>query len=161
MRLHETNIFQYKYIDKLIYSKFPLFNLAYFSEIKFGSKKEPFLLIIDTGSSDTWIPSVNCTTQACKVHKTYGEKSSTTLKLTDRPFSIQYGSGNVAGIVVNDDVSFAGFNLNIEFGLSTLVSNEFAYFPIDGIMGLGFARGSAQRAKTIMDVLVSLKPFGH
>ena len=61
------------------------------------------------------------------------------------------------GIVAKDNVSFAGFNVNIEFGLSNLVSDEFVYFPIDGIMGLGFGKGSAQRAKSIMDVLVCVK----
>lgn len=67
---------------------------------------------------------------------------------------IKYGTGEVDGVVVKDDVSFAGFNINIEFGLATNVSDEFLNFPIDGIMGLGFAKASQQKVKTIMDELV-------
>jgi len=59
--------------------------------------------------------------------------------------------------VARDDVSFAGFKVNIEFGLSTVLSSDFVNFPIDGIMGLGFPEGSTQGATTIMDVLVKAK----
>lgn len=59
--------------------------------------------------------------------------------------------------MARDDVSFAGFKVNIEFGLSTVVSSDFVNFPIDGIMGLGFPEASQQGASTIMDVLVKAK----
>ena len=59
--------------------------------------------------------------------------------------------------MARDDVSFAGFRVNIEFGLSTVVSSDFVNFPIDGIMGLGFPEASQQGAITILDVLVKAK----
>lgn len=129
-------------------------DFSYFSQVNFGPNNKTFLLVIDTGSSDTWVPSSNCTAQACRNHETYGSSDSSTLVFQGRTFSIRYGTGQVAGEVVRDDVSFAGFKVNIEFGLSNVVSSDFVNFPIDGIMGLGFPEASQQGASTIMDVLV-------
>ncbi|KAF8475037.1 aspartic peptidase domain-containing protein [Kalaharituber pfeilii] len=130
-------------------------DFSYFSEVQFGSSNKTFLLVVDTGSSDTWVPSSNCTSRACNNHATFGEADSTTLEFQRRNFQITYGTGDVRGIVVRDDVSFAGFRINIDFGLSTVVSSEFSDFVIDGIMGLGFPEASQQQASTIMEVLVA------
>lgn len=128
---------------------------AYFSEVKFGSNNKPFILVIDTGSSDTWIPSDTCKSRACLAHHTYGSKDSKTLVSTAQTFGIRYGSGQVEGTIVSDSVSFAGFNMNISFGVATRVSDDFVYFPIDGIMGLGPQNASTQNVPTIMDDLVA------
>lgn len=135
-------------------------DFSYFSEVQFGPNNKPFLLVVDTGSSDTWVPSSNCTTQACRIHETYGPSDSHTLVIENRTFQIRYGTGDVEGTVARDDVSFAGFKVNIEFGLSTVVSSDFVNFPIDGIMGLGFPEASQQGASTILDVLVKAKLIG-
>jgi len=128
---------------------------AYFSEVKFGSNSRPFTLVIDTGSSDTWIPADTCRSRACLEHKTYGSKDSKTLVATTRTFGIRYGSGQVEGTIVSDNVSFAGFNMNMSFGIATKVSDDFVYFPIDGIMGLGLQNASTQKVPTIMDSLIA------
>lgn len=132
-------------------------DFSYFSEVLFGPRNKSFLLVIDTGSSDIWVPSANCTAQACRNHETYGPNDSNTLVIENRPFEVRYGTGNVEGVVARDDVSFAGFKINIEFGLSTVVSSDFVNFPIDGIMGLGFPEASQQGASTILEVLVKAK----
>ena len=124
---------------------------AHFSKVKFGSNNMAFTLVIDTGSSDTWTPSDTCWSCACLAPKRYGTKASTTLVKTMRTFSIQYGSGQVEGTIVSDSVWFAGFNTNISFGMATRVSDEFIYFPVDGITGLGFQNASTQKVQTIMD----------
>ncbi|PWW76545.1 acid protease [Tuber magnatum] len=130
-------------------------DLSYFSEVRFGSNNKPFILVIDTGSSDTWIPSDTCRSRACRVHATYGSRDSNTLVAGTRTFGIRYGSGQVEGTVVSDSISFAGFNMNISFGVATRVSDDFTFFPIDGIMGLGFRNASMQNVPTIMDELIN------
>ncbi|KAG0129595.1 aspartic peptidase domain-containing protein [Tuber indicum] len=130
-------------------------DLSYFSEMKFGSNNKSFVLVIDTGSSDTWIPSDTCRSRACQAHTRYGAKDSKTLLTSTRPFSIRYGSGQVEGTLVSDTISFAGFNMNISFGVATRVSDDFIFFPIDGIMGLGFRDASTQGVPTVMDELVN------
>lgn len=56
-----------------------MLNLHYDTELYFGKNKQPFKLIIDTGSTDLWIPTVECTN--CKENnlwKLYNcDKSST------------------------------------------------------------------------------------
>ena len=89
-------------------------------------------------------------------HNTFGPNDSKTLELQGRSFDIKYGTGEVGGFVVKDDISFAGFRLNVEFGLCDVISEDFIEFAIDGIMGLGFPEASQQRAKTIMEALVCI-----
>jgi cathepsin D len=122
--------------------------------VEFGTNSKKFILVIDTGSSDTWIPSDRCKSRACKIHKTYGSKDSSTLVTSQRTFDIRYGSGEIEGTVVTDTMKFAGFEMKHSFGVATTVSDDFIYFPIDGIMGLGFNNASQQRVPTIMDALV-------
>lgn len=129
-------------------------DVSYFAEVMFGSENKTFILIIDTGSSDTWIPSSKCTSEACKVHSTFGSEDSDTLKITQKTFDIKYAGGDVMGTVVTDSVKFAGFELLLSFGLASEVSDDFVNFPIDGILGLGFGDGSQQKVPTIMDELV-------
>lgn len=37
-----------------------ILNIHYDIDLEFGENKQKFRLIIDTGSSDLWIPSINC-----------------------------------------------------------------------------------------------------
>lgn len=127
------------------------FDLTYFIEVRVGSKEEPFKLVIDTGSSDTWVPSSTCETRACGVHEKFDFEQSDTFRNSLQDFGVQYGTGKVAGIVVQDRVEIGDFNFTAEFGLVTLLSNEFANFPIDGILGLGLSTASRMGVPTVMD----------
>lgn len=128
---------------------------AYFSQVDFGSKNKTFLLVIDTGSSDTWVYSSNCSAQACSNHETLGADDSDTLEVSSNVYRVSYGSGIVSGILARDDISFAGFGVKVEFGLTISVTSQFVNFPIDGIMGLGFPTLSTQGVDGILDVLVN------
>ena len=58
---------------------------------------------------------------------------------TGNPFSVTYGSGNVAGDVVNDNIVVAGLALNGHtFGVANTESTDFSSddTPFDGLMGL-------------------------
>jgi len=103
--------------------------LAYFSAIEIGSEKKQFLVVMDTGSSDLWVPAANCKSRACKVHKTFGSSDSSTLQATNKPWQIQYGTGAAAGVVVADSLSIGGLNISrMPFGVATQLSNNFAQF---------------------------------
>ena len=58
--------------------------------------------------------------------------------------------------MVADDISINGLNLKgFEFGLATIVSDDFIDYPIDGILGLAFEQASVEHVPTFMDSLVS------
>jgi hypothetical protein len=72
-------------------------------------------------------------------HTFLGAQSSSTFKDTKTPFQVTYGSGEVAGDIVTDDISVAGLALTGHtFGVATTESVDFSddSTPFDGLMGL-------------------------
>lgn len=130
---------------------------SYFSTVKFGSSGRELRMLIDTGAADTWVMSSDCTAKPCTVHNTFDKDDSTTLVETGTKFNVTYGTGSVAGTVVNDTISFAGITIPFAFGLATEVSSEFLNYPMDGILGLARADLDQQAPPTLMDVLKGQK----
>nr|XP_033775208.1 cathepsin E [Geotrypetes seraphini] len=121
----------------------PLINymdVEYFGEISIGSPPQNFTVIFDTGSSNLWVPSVYCTSNACKQHTLYQPSTSNTYSADGRPFSIQYGTGSLSGIIGIDQVTVEGITVsNQQFGESVSEpGNTFADSGFDGILGLAY-----------------------
>ncbi|KAL1979955.1 hypothetical protein VTN96DRAFT_4863 [Rasamsonia emersonii] len=130
---------------------------SYFSVVNFGSKNKEMWMLLDTGGTNTWVFGSDCTAQACEVHNTFGSGDSTSLKTTGTSFNVGYGTGTVEGVLANDTVSFAGFNLQLTFGLANNASDDFLNYPMDGILGLGRSDSSAIGTPTVMDVIADNK----
>lgn len=117
-------------------------DFSYFAQVKLGSSPgETFYLLLDTGSSATWVMGSDCTSDACKTHSTFGSSDSSSEASTSGDFSIGYNTGSVSGKIVTDTVSIAGLSLNMGFGVADTTTQDFNNYPMDGIMGL--ARTSA------------------
>ncbi|MBV98627.1 Gastricsin, partial [Eschrichtius robustus] len=100
---------------------------AYFGEISIGTPPQNFLVLFDTGSSNLWVPSVYCQSQACSY-----------LRILVWPASPR---GEVQGIQVP----------NQEFGLSeNEPGTNFLYAKFDGIMGMAYPALSMGRATTAL-----------
>ncbi|CAG8657176.1 6419_t:CDS:1, partial [Dentiscutata heterogama] len=81
--------------------------------------------------------------------------NSSTFKTHNKKFSITYGSGNTSGISATDTFNIAGFTIkNQTFGLSDVVSSDFADSPFDGILGLALDSLSSLHAKTPFQNLI-------
>ncbi|MCI27443.1 aspartic proteinase-like, partial [Trifolium medium] len=53
----------------------------YYGEIEIGTPPQKFTVIFDTGSSNTWVPSVEChLSLACYTHPKYKSSQSSTYK---------------------------------------------------------------------------------
>jgi len=115
-------------------------NAQYFSDISVGTPPQDFKVVLDTGSSNLWVPSQDCGSIACYLHSKYDHSSSSTYKKNGSEFAIRYGSGELEGYVSKDTVRIGDLSIkNQDFAEAT---NEpglaFAFGRFDGIMGLGY-----------------------
>jgi len=115
-------------------------NAQYFTEIAIGNPAQTFKVILDTGSSNLWVPSVKCTSIACFLHTKYDSSQSSTYKANGSEFEIQYGSGSMKGFVSNDDLTIGDLRIRgQDFAEATQEPGlAFAFGKFDGILGLGY-----------------------
>lgn len=115
-------------------------NNEYCIELGFGSEKEKVQVIVDTGSSDLWVPISNATCNTGTSSESadcpklrYKWYKSTTLKMSSLPFYVQYGDNSSAeGLFCQDTVWIGDTGINnTTFGLGAIVDSV-------GTMGLGF-----------------------
>ncbi|XP_057583959.1 pregnancy-associated glycoprotein 2-like [Hippopotamus amphibius kiboko] len=140
--------------DDTKFSLHPLRNhmdLTYIGNITIGTPPQEFRVIFDTGSSDLWVPSVNCYSPACRTHKLFNPHSSTTCQLSPWTFNLTYISGRIFGYLGHDTVQIGNLViLGQIFGLSnTLIGFEKA--PFDGIVGLGYPSLALQWTTPVFD----------
>jgi saccharopepsin len=111
-----------------------------FADIEIGSPAQSFKVVLDTGSSNLWVPSAECGSIACYLHNKYDHDSSSTYAKNGSKFAIQYGSGNLEGYVSQDTVTIG--DLTIKDQLFAEATSEpslsFAFGRFDGIMGMGY-----------------------
>lgn len=130
---------------------------SYFSSIKLGSSGKEMWMLIDSGSANTWVFGADCSAEACTRHDTFGKDDSDTLNITSARWSVTYGTGDVGGIVASDKFSFAGYDVELGFGLASNASDDFTSYPMDGILGLGRASSNKLGTATLMDVMAEKK----
>lgn len=114
---------------------------TWFTRAEFGTPGKSVNMVLDTGSSDIWVvPGDN----------SYQAASSSTFKNDSSPFQITYGSGQVAGYLVEDTVALAGHSVPGQtFALADHVSQDLLDGTTSGIIGLGFEQLSTSKSEPI------------
>ncbi|KAK5443304.1 hypothetical protein LTS15_010839 [Exophiala xenobiotica] len=135
--------------------------ISYDIEVEVGTPPQTLSLQLDTGSSDLWVLTPGaCDTTTCKCPPggcTYFDaESSTTAELLDNSeiqFNFTYGSGQVSGIYVTDNIEVGGAQL----------SDAIIALAVDdiqeprGILGVGLPTGESPDIPThpgILELLV-------
>ncbi|XP_060931023.1 pepsin A-like [Limanda limanda] len=130
-------------------------DLSYYGVISIGSPPQSFSVIFDTGSSNLWIPSVYCSSQACENHKKFIPQQSSTYKWLGQPLSIQYGTGSMTGYLVSDTVQVGGISIaNQVFGISQTEAAFMANMKADGILGLAFQSIASDNVVPVFDNMI-------
>lgn len=97
-------------------------------------------MVLDTGSSNLWVPSTECGSIACYLHSKYDSSASSTYKANGTSFEIRYGSGSLSGFVSQDTMTIGDIKIKEQdFAEATKEPGlVFAFGRFDGILGLGF-----------------------
>ncbi|KAI8988764.1 aspartic peptidase domain-containing protein [Pilobolus umbonatus] len=115
----------------------------YLIELGVGTPVQYFNVTLDTGSSDLWIPSVECSRKICPYSR-FNALKSTSFNRTGASFNIQYGSGSAHGHIGYDTITLKGYPSLANQVLGLAVSTEGMAGPslskerASGILGLGF-----------------------
>ncbi|CAL8277386.1 unnamed protein product [Boreogadus saida] len=130
-------------------------DLAYYGVISIGTPPQSFTVIFDTGSSNLWVPSVYCSSQACNNHRKYNPQQSSTFKWGTETISIQYGTGSMTGHLAVDTVEVGGITVaNQVFGISKTEAPFLASQAADGILGLAFQSIASDNVVPVFDMMV-------
>merc|ERR1712063_183095 len=124
----------------------------YYGKIYIGTPPKEFTTIMDTGSSNLWVPSTSCTDRACSGKQKYSASASSTSIPNGKPITIHYGTGSMKGKLVYDNVDVAGLTVvKQEFAEATSLATFFTGSPFDGILGLAYQSISADNVPTFFD----------
>ncbi|OAP63356.1 hypothetical protein AYL99_02583 [Fonsecaea erecta] len=124
--------------------------------VGFGTPLQDILLVIDTGSSDTWAfpPDLCSITPGC--FWSFDPDQSSTYELVSKDaFTIEYEEGTTvaSGDFFTDTLSFeSGVQVDdVQLGLATAITGNLSW----GVMGLGFDTGESKPLyPNLIDMLV-------
>ncbi|XP_037355531.1 chymosin-like isoform X2 [Talpa occidentalis] len=159
LRTHQVT-FSRKYSNYGEVASEPLTNYLdsqYFGKIHIGTPPQEFTVVFDTGSSDLWVPSIYCESDACQSHRRFNPFKSSTFQNMGRPLSVQYGRGSMQGFLGYDTVSVSNIvDPNQTVGLSIQEPGDiFSYSEFDGILGLAYPSLASEYSVPVFDNMMS------
>lgn len=130
-------------------------DVGYFVEAKVGASGTSFQLLVDTGSSDTWVTGSSCNCGNSGLSKMSASTSSS-LKMSNDQYKISYGTGDVSLKLGSDKFQVAGLSLDsYTFGVTSSESDDFgsSKIPFNGLIGLGGSSLSVTKKQTLVQAL--------
>jgi len=129
--------------------------LQYYGTVQVGTPPQSFKVIFDTGSGQLMLPSASCESQACKQHRVFAEKNSSTflpIGWADDPLVeakdkfdrdttvVNFAMGDAVGQYSRDRVCLGSACGLADFVMTTEESDKpFADAEWDGVLGLAQA----------------------
>ncbi|KAM3579370.1 hypothetical protein VKS41_008229 [Umbelopsis sp. WA50703] len=131
---------------RAVVSTTELFNAAkqggYAIDVSIGTPPQNFSVILDTGSTELWVPGPNCPASEC-FGALFNTAASSTYVGTTLPIDLVYGIGSDNGTYASDTVQVAGYTVkNLTFGVISSAANNTPPVSgepyLNGILGLAF-----------------------
>nr|XP_046191144.1 LOW QUALITY PROTEIN: cathepsin D-like [Oncorhynchus gorbuscha] len=171
MRDHQPDVFNRRYAQcyppgipslRLGKSSERLYNFMdaqYYGLISLGTPKQNFTVVFDTGSSDLWVPSSYCVSEACAMHRKFKAFESSTFIHDGRMFGIHYGKGHMLGIMGREVLKIGPLTVkNQEFGESVYEPGfVFVMAKFDGVLGLGYPSLAEELGTPVFDSIMNQK----
>ncbi|XP_066580088.1 nothepsin isoform X2 [Amia ocellicauda] len=135
----------------------------YYGELSIGTPPQNFTVVFDTGSSNLWVPSVYCVSDACNTHRRFRSFESATYSHGEKTFSIHYGSGHLLGVVAMDILKIGNLVVtDQEFGESVFEPGfTFVLAKFDGVLGLGYPSLAEAGSTPVFDNILSQSLVKH
>ncbi|KAI9469822.1 MAG: aspartic peptidase domain-containing protein [Benjaminiella poitrasii] len=117
--------------------------VEYLTHISIGTPPQEFLVSVDTGSADTWVPSTSCPDDQCPYTK-FKTNESSTFEWMNSSFAVQYGAGSISGNYAKDIIHLANNTdqqIKLQpFGLVNSAQDDIISLATqsNGILGLAF-----------------------
>nr|QFF92507.1 cathepsin E [Rhodeus uyekii] len=131
-------------------------DMQFFGQISLGKPEQNFTVVFDTGSSDLWIPSSYCVSEACVTHNKFKAFESSTYTQQGQLFGIHYGSGHLLGMMAREELKVGSLTVQDQaFGEALYEpSYSFVLFQFDGILGLGFPQLAQVLGSPVFDSMI-------
>lgn len=146
------------------FASVPLTNFqdaSYCGQMTIGNPPQPFTVLFDTGSSETWVISSQCTSSdPCFLHPKYNSSISRTATevSTEMDYSANYGSGGVQGSNFRDDVTIGSLSAtNIQMAQVSLCDPFMMPAVFECLCGLGWP-ALADEQTPLFDLIVQQNP---
>ena len=108
----------------------------FLANIKIGSKSQIFRLILDTGSSLTWVADSQIQIDgSTKISNKFDPNSSSSCQRLYEAFNIKYGTGSCSGFYYIDTIKYINNKeFKLKFGVAKTANFDFT--EADGLIGL-------------------------
>lgn len=140
-------------VEEYILSMHDIKNSQYVGRIEVGSPGQPFDVIFDSGSSNLWINSKDCQSEACLIHRRFDHDHSKTFHTVGMDMSVRFGTGSINGYLGQDTFAFGPIKVKGQtFGsITEEIGEVFLTGKFDGILGLSFPSLSAAGYTPVFD----------
>ncbi|OAD76223.1 hypothetical protein PHYBLDRAFT_4394, partial [Phycomyces blakesleeanus NRRL 1555(-)] len=141
----------------------------YAISVSVGTPPKEFLLVLDTGSSDTWVPSSICTPKAgCPSDRRFNPSESSTYVHTRLDYQAGYLTAQVNGSYFNDTITVGNFTLDNQFlflvnDQTGSLADQTSDILLDGVFGAGLPGSSTlsnNRNETFLTIPMELYARG-
>ncbi|XP_038612364.1 cathepsin E-like [Tachyglossus aculeatus] len=167
LRDHQPDIFARRYLQcfppDAYYSAgvtkerlYDYMNAQYYGVVSIGTPPQRFTVVFDTGSSNFWVPSAYCISEACRMHQKFKSFLSRSYRHDGQAFSLHYGTGQLLGVVGIERVQLGNITIEgQEFGESIFEPGmTFTLAHFDGVLGLGYPSLSVGSATPVFDRII-------